>query len=315
VAARVKVDAKDAQVFKVSLDGKPVMEFQGRLAPRPGVPGNVLRTGYIHPLFSPSGAQLTDAIPEDQPRHLGIWSFWKQIQVKKQTVDFWDKVGTSGTIQLESMGPKWDGPVHGGFEARQIATGIQGFGGLTLLRDQWRVLVYALPGSRSNYFLFDLETEQAVAGQDVVTVPKADSGGVAVRGRAGWKAATGGVVKMSSEGAAEASHARWAYIGGLEKGKGVGVAVLGHPANFGAPQGLGNQKQGPLINLSPNVGQNVSIEPYRPLRQVYRFVALDGKPDAKLLSRLWNDFALPPQTSVRAATAENRTAKARTLPQ
>jgi hypothetical protein len=31
----------------------------------------------------------------------------------------------------------------------------------------------------------------------------------------------------------------------------------------------------------------------------YRFVVLDGKPDKKLLDRLWDDFANPPTVEAR----------------
>jgi hypothetical protein len=301
---RVKVDGSHAGVLRVLVDGKPALEYQGALPRRTDVPPSVLRSGYIDPVFTPGGVKVTESLPSEQQRHLGIWSFWKQFQTQKQTVDFWDRVGTSGTIQMESMGGSWDGPVHGGFESRQIYTGIQGLGGATLLRDNWRVQVYAVPGGKSRYYLIDLETEQSAATPNPVSIPKGMLGGVAVRGRGAWAKGPGGLVRMTSDRNPKETRLLWAYLGGSEGGKTAGIAVLGFPGNIGSPQYLDPTLGDRVLNLSATHDQAIPIEPYRPFRQLYRFVALDGPPDAKLLSRLYNDFAFPPRASLQAAAAK-----------
>jgi hypothetical protein len=85
--------------------------------------------------------------------------------------------------------------------------------------------------------------------------------------------------------------------------------VLGFPGNFGSPQFLDHAVGDPVINLSPTHDQSVSIEQYRPFRQLYRLVALDGPPDPKLLSRLYNDFAFPPRAVLQDAGSKPAAAK------
>jgi hypothetical protein len=304
--SRVRVDSSNPTVLRVLHDGKPVLDFQGQFPRGTAVPPKFLRSGYINPVFTPSGAPVTEAMPKDEPRHLGIWSFWRQFQTRNQMVNFWEKVGESGTIQMESMGPPMEGPVFSGFEARFIATGIQ-LGGATVVRDQWHVMVYAGPAGKPRYFMFEIESEQAITDQ-AVSIAKGETGGIFVRGRAAWKQGPSGLLRVTSDPLPDAQRVLWAYLGGTENGKTAGIAMLGHPSNFGSPQYLGKFAGAPLLNLSPTRDQAVPIDPYRPLRQTYRFVALDGPFDRKLLSRLSNDFAFPPRATLRELTATGKRA-------
>jgi hypothetical protein len=205
---------------------------------------------------------------------------------------------------MESMGDPVHGPVFAGFEARFIATGIK-LGGATLLRDHWHVMTYAGAPGKPRYFLFEIETEQAV--QDMpITIPKGETGGLFVRGRAAWAKAPGGMIRMTSEPQPDAPRVLWAYLGGTENGKTGGIAMLGYPGNVGSPQYLGKFGGAPVLNLSPTRDQAIPIDSSRPFRQVYRFVALDGPPDRKLFGRLSNDFAFPPRATVRELTAAKR---------
>ena len=304
---RVKVDTSTPNVLRVLRDGKQVFDFQGQPPRGSEFPPRLLRSGYINPVFTPAGVPVTEALPKDQPRHLGIWSFWRQFKTPSQMVDFWDKVGESGTIQMESMGSPVHGPVFSGFDPRFIATGVQ-LGGATVLRDQWHVMVYAGPSGKQHYFIFEIETEQAV-GDQAVSVSKGETGGLFVRGRAAWKQGPGGMVRMSSDPQPDAQRVLWAYLGGTEEGKTAGIAMLGYPGNFGSPQYFGKFGGAPILNLSPTHDQAVPIDPLRPFRQTYRFVALDGPFDRKLLTRLSNDFAFPPRATVRELTATARRGK------
>src|SRR5204863_878685 len=134
---------------------------------------------YINPVLTPAGVPVTEALPKEEPRHLGIWSFWRQFKTPSQMVDFWDRVGESGTIQMESLGSPVQGPVFSGFDPRFIATGIQ-LGGATLVRDQWHVMVYAGPAGQPRYFMFEIESEQAASDQ-ALSVAKGETGGIFVR--------------------------------------------------------------------------------------------------------------------------------------
>jgi hypothetical protein len=297
----VSVDtSKVPNVLKVLVSGKPVMEYQGgRTGPR-GVPEELVRNGFINPVFSPAGAVLTEAYPPDQPRHTGIWSFFKSVQVGMEKVDFWNKT-TEGRIQMESMGSTWEGPIHGGFEASQIFTAIKKpLNGDTLVREKWRVTVYGGLADHPGYFLFDIESELTTPKSSQVQIAKEDLGGLAIRGRHEWTRTAGGARRLTSEPAAD-KHARWVYLGGKERGKFAGIAILGLPSNPGAPLplGKGDGPDQPLLNLALNGDEAVAVVPHVPVIARYRVVAMDREPDRAVLEALWQDVATPPGLTAR----------------
>jgi hypothetical protein len=300
--ARVKVDKSNPALLRVLVDGKPALEFQARLPLGTAYAPGLLRAGYISPVFTPKGTPVTEAYPTGRPHDLGIWGFWSQFQFRGQTIDFAEKMGVSGTIQLESMSPTSDGAVYGGFESRQIYTGIQ-LSGTTLLRDRWTVQVFAPVRGTTPYTLFDLESWQQAATGDPISVPKGTSGGIALRGRDGWAKGPTGVVRLTSESSPKADRVLWAYVGGTENGKTAGIVMLGHPVDYGFPQSL-SATAGPFVNLRPTADKPVPIVPGQPLRLIYRFAAVDGPPDRALFSRLYNDYAFPPRATLRPIQAK-----------
>ena len=53
--------------------------------------GKFSRSNYIHPLYSPDGARLTEDFPEDHGHHRGIFWAWHQIRINDQQVsDGWE---------------------------------------------------------------------------------------------------------------------------------------------------------------------------------------------------------------------------------
>jgi hypothetical protein len=265
------------------------------------VPPSIVRAGFIDPVYTPAGSIVTESYPKDEPRDLGIWSYWSAVEVDRHKVDF-GSPGDTGRIQMESKGPIFQGSLFGGFEARFDFIGIKPFGGLTLLHDTWRVTAYARAAS-ARFFVFDIESEQVA--KRALEILQSEGGGVSVRGRASWDKGSRGVVRLTSEGSPDAIHARWLYIGGQEKGKQAGLAILGHPSNVGAPQAStkAGRSGAPIAGFNPVREEKITLPSEFPLRSRYRFVALDGKPDPKLFERLWNDFAFPPTVDVRAAKA------------
>lgn len=300
VRPRVKADQKNADMIRILADGKPALVLQGRLVPpRRDFPGEHLNTGYLHPVFTPSGVPVTEAYPEGAPQHRGLWSYWRALLVDKIPIDFWVQPGKSGRTQMESKGPVWEGPVHGGLWVRRIFTGVKPFEGRTMVHEDLRVTVYRPESARSSYFMFDVESEQKQVANASVQVPKGPDGGIAVRGRSEWTAGKG-IVWLTSEDRVDVPRARWCYMGGVSKGRQAGIAVLSYPGNPDAPQPLvsGEKDNVPFLNFSPNRDKPLVFGAGRPYQSRYRFVAMDGRPDPKLLERLWNDFAFPPAATV-----------------
>ena len=56
----------------------------------------------------------------------------------------------------------------------------------------------------------------------------------------------------------------------------------------------------PFFNYAPSQAGDWSIEAGQSYSAKYRFVVLDGPPDAQLLDQIWNDYAFPVEVKVES---------------
>jgi hypothetical protein len=273
-------------------------QMQGKLPP--GIDPVYLRGGYLHPVFTPSGAQVTDDYPSDHRHHHGIWGAWTKTTFNGHMMDFWNMGEKTAKVDFDSLDATWDGAVHAGFRSRHVYVDLVGPQPVTALREQWSVRAYAIRSGQQPYFVFELESTQEAATSMPVVFEQYLYGGFAVRGSAQWRTAA---TFLTSEGrdrtSGDGTNARWCYIGGNVDGKPAGYAILGHPSNFRAPQPVRIHPTDPYATFSPVKESGFSIVPGTPYVTRFRFVSADGAPDKALIDRLWNDFATPPQVTVR----------------
>jgi len=297
-----------AGAVQLNVGGTRVLEFVTLSRLPAGVDPSNSRAGYLYPVYTPNGALITDDYPPDDEiekmhlHHHGTWAAWTRTQFNGHEVDFWNPWG-QGRVDLENVEAPWQGPVHTGLVATFTHEDL-GDGGITALSERWVVRVYSTHTGVAPYFVFDLEsTQQAVNGP--LHLETYHYGGFAVRGAREWR---GGKFQfITSEGDTSqpdenvAPRANWVHLGGQVGGQSAGYALLGHPSNFCAPQGLRLHPTDPYFSISP-VPQNVcapfDIVPGTPYVSRFRLVASDGPANTDLLDRLWNDYAAPPEVSV-----------------
>jgi len=263
------------------------------------------RGGYIHPVLSPSGKQITDDYPSNHKHHHGIWFAWTHTEFEGRAPDFWNMGDNKGRVEFVSLDKSWSGPVHAGFSSQHRQVDLLAPSPKTALNETWNLKLYAVgKDAKEPYFLFDLEVTDTCAGSSPVKLPEYRYGGIGVRGNWAWN----GKDKLSflnSEGMTDRSKGdkgetigTWAYMGGLLDGTQTGIAVLGHPGNVRAPQPQRIHPSEPFLNLAPQQAGDVEITPGKPLTLRYRFVVADGAPNKAELDRLWNDYAHPPKVTV-----------------
>lgn len=270
--------------------------------PRPGIDSLYARGGYIHPLYSPSGRLITDHYPPNHLHQQGIWSAWTKTRFEGREPDFWNMGAGTGTVRPVALDTTWSGPVHGGFEARHRFVDLSAPAPKAALNEAWRVRAYDVTGEATPYRLFDLEVAQEAASESPLELPEYHYGGVAFRGHRAWD----GILNadfLTSEGKGRLrgneTKARWVHLGGVVDGERTGAAVLSHPENFRAPQRVRLHPTEPYFAFAPVQEGAFAIEPGETYRARYRYVVHDGPPDAALLDRLWNDYAHPPEVTVR----------------
>jgi hypothetical protein len=150
----------------------------------------------------------------------------------------------------------------------------------------------------AKFHLLELAFEHTMAGNDDLKLPEFRYGGLGIRGAKAWDG-LGKADFLTSEGLtdrdeANGKPARWiAMSGAAGEGK-AGIAILGHPGNFRAPQPIRIHPNEPFISFAPQMAGDMEIAHDKAYRSAYRFVLFDGAPDKQLLDRLWNDYATPP---------------------
>jgi hypothetical protein len=60
--------------FQLTENGRPVMMYQAGIRIGGGTPDEKRRCCYVHPVYAPNGAVVTDDFPKDHWHHRGI--FW-----------------------------------------------------------------------------------------------------------------------------------------------------------------------------------------------------------------------------------------------
>lgn len=297
--------AVDRRTITFKARGRPVLSYYHATNDPPETTGDVYeRGGYLHPVYSPDGIPLTNHLdPAVHPHHYGIWSAWTHTEFQGRTPDFWNVQDRSGRVDhADSLRAAWQGPVQGGLQADNRYVDLSGPAPVVALNERWLLRVYDSPAGGSCH-LFDLEiTHSANTGQPLL-LPQYRYGGLAVRGHVDWDD-PGRVSFLTSEGHqrsdGNATRARWTAIHGTVDGNPAGLAVLGDPGNFRAPQPVRIHPDIPYFVYTPQQLGEMAIHPGSPYVMRYRIVTFDGNPDPEKLDRLWNDYAYPPGVSVVA---------------
>lgn len=272
---------------------------------RPDLKDVFHRGGYIHPVLSPGGKQITDDYPSNHKHHHGIWFAWTHTEFDGRTPDFWNMGDGKGTVEFVSLDKTWSGPVHAGLISRHRQVDLTAPEPKTALNETWNVKLFAVGhDAKRPYFVFDLEVTDTCTTAAPVKLPEYRYGGIGVRGNWAWNGKTN-LNFLNSEGVTDRSKGdknetsgRWAHLGGLVDGALTGIAVLGHPGNIRAPQPQRIHPTEPFFNYAPQQTGDLEITPAKPLTLRYRFVVADGAPDRVELDRLWNDYAHPPVVTV-----------------
>ena len=127
-AVRAGVSAKwNDKVLWIEKDGSKVLSYNHAVVPPP--PIEVMgerykknrelydRSGFIHPLWSPTGSVLTHIHPDDHYHHIGIWMPWTKTKFEGKETDFWNLGAGQGTVRFKRFLSTTSGPVYGGFQA------------------------------------------------------------------------------------------------------------------------------------------------------------------------------------------------------
>lgn len=300
VSSEVTVE-DDGKHLWVKVGSKPVLRYNHAVVPSPNPRQSCYaRSGYLHPLFSPSGKIVTDDFNPDHPHQHGVMFAWRKSTFEGRGADCWDQKGGQGRIEHVKIEASGGGDVFGFFTARLRHVSLTAPDGpKPMLDETWHVRVVNL----NDRFLFDLTSIQTAAGDDPLTVEKYHYGGFAIRGAAAWAKHRGRDYDfLTSEGKNKKdgnhSRPRWVDIHGPLDGQMTGVTIMDHPNNFRFPQPVRLHPWIPYFCFTSAVLGPFDIEHGKPHVSRYRFCVHDGNVEPTVAERLWHDYAHPPTVRV-----------------
>ena len=290
--------------IQVTSAGKHIFTYQGHESelPRRDIPAEFKRGGYIHPVLTPSGKLVTDDYPPNHIHHHGIWFPWTKTSFEGRDPDFWNMGQKKGKVEFAGFGRHWSGPVHAGFSATHRHIDLTAPQPKAALNEEWEVVAYALPST--DYFVFDLVSKQSCATDSPLKLPKYHYGGLGFRGNWAWngKDACHFLTSNGETDRVKGNETRgnWCHIGGDVEGAFAGIAVLGHPENFRAPQPMRLHPSEPFFCFAPSQLGDWEIAPGQTYTSRYRFIVADGKPNPREIDRQFQQYAKPPRARLES---------------
>jgi len=287
--AEVTSEISDGQV-NFFASGKPVLSYHFEtVQPPEGMDPIYARSGFIHPLHSPSGKILTDAFPIGHVHQHAIFSAWTQTTFRHQVVDFWNQHKKLGNVRHMNLGPV----EPDGFEAELQQFSLKRG---PAIDEGWKVEIQ----ETANTFIADFKIEQSCATNHEIYLHPYHYGGFGFRGSAHWSEEDethyeGRMKVLTGDGITdieESNHTTpgWVAVYGTIDGKTAGFVVMDHPDNFRYPQPVRIHPRMPYFVFSPVVKGSFILKPGLTYEAQYRVVTFDGEPDAKTIEAWYQEY-------------------------
>jgi hypothetical protein len=289
----------------ISAGQKNLLRYNyGIVYPPAGIDSAFKRSGFIHPLWTLNGKELTRIQAPDHYHHYGIWNPWTHVLFEGDTVDFWNLKSRQGTVRFSRFGNINEGPVFSEFSALHEH--------VVFKKDRWEkvalnevqtVRVYQ-PGD--GYFLVDITIELNCATASPFKILQYRYAGLGWRATEKWKQNNSEVLTSESKTRkdADGTTAKWFYVQGALDDQYGGAAMLGYPTNYNFPEPLRiwpeNSNGGEMFAMfAPTKNRDWNLEPGRTYTLRYRFVVFNDHFSKAKAESAWSYYAQPPLVTIR----------------
>lgn len=261
------------------------------------------RSGFIHPLWTPHGQELTRIQAPDHYHHYGIWNPWTHVAFEKDTVDFWNLNAKQGTVRFAKLVSKTEGPVFSEIQALHEHVVFKKGGGEKVALNELQTIRVYQPEKDQEYYIVDITSQMNCATESPFNILAYRYAGMGWRTTGFWNNTNCEV--LTSEGKTrkdtDGSRAKWCIVQGeLPGNDNGGVAFLGYPANYNFPEPMRiwtlntNGRGDMFFNFAPTKDRNWLLEPGKTYVLKYRMVVFNGKFDQAKAESAWQGFAHPP---------------------
>lgn len=250
----------DGARLELRENGQPVLTYNYAPQLRNGAPEIKRRSGYVHPVWAPNGAVVTDDFPRDHWHHRGIFWAWPVVRFEGKKYDIWTLTGG-----IDSRFGKWLGKKDGA-TAELAAENGWFIDGKQVARETVRMSVEPLKG-RERRMHYDIALEAVVPFEIAGSQDGKGYGGFNIRFAPRENTVVRTDAGVEAKDTDMVPHP-WAELEATYQGKRARVRIDGDPGNPGHPQGWCLRKYGFLGANYPGL-PTLKMEPGKPLRVRY----------------------------------------------
>jgi len=306
VKSPVEISRNDSSLI-VLKEGNPVLQYRHSLLPAPAGQSQLFeRSGFIHPLYSPSGEELTWVQPPDHYHHVGLWNPWTKVTWKGNHTDFWNLGSGQGTVRFSDFLYIENGPVFAEFSVLQdhiafmppkpAENDVEYMGDeVIVIEEEWKIRVWNIQDG----FMIDFTS----LVRNIMDVPiSLDAyrygGGIGYRATAKWNRDNSYV--LTSEGKtrqeADATRAKWCWIYGDLEGVNTGLLFMSDTINYDYPQQMRvwpanmNKEGYQFFEFTPIREKAWVLQPEETYSQKYRIWVKEGDVDARMAELQWLQY-------------------------
>ena len=274
--------------------------------PPAGVDSSFKRSGFIHPLWTPNGHELTRIQAPDHYHHYGIWNPWTHVLFEGDTVDFWNIRGKQGTVRFGKFASVTSGPVFSEFKVLHEHVAFKKKPEKIALNEIQTVRVYK-PANNQDYYIADITIELNCATESPFLILEYRYAGLGWRATEKWNKDNSEV--LTSEGKnrkeADGSTGKWFIVQGSLDNDYGGAVMMSYPSNYNHPEPMriwpeNSNRVGEMFAMfAPTKNTNWLLKPGRTYSLNYRFVVFNGKFTSEKAEAAWQYFSNQPKVIIK----------------
>ncbi|MEI9908294.1 MAG: PmoA family protein [Bacteroidota bacterium] len=238
---QVTVNEKDG-AYIISAGNKNLLSYvHKKVYPPAGIDTAYGRSGFIHPLWTPHGQEITRIQPKDHYHHYGIWNPWTHVLFENDTVDFWNIGGKNATVRFAKLLSQTSGTIFSEIKVLHEHVVLKKDGGEKIALNENQTIRIYKPEEHSDYYIMDFISEMSCASQSPFHIVAYRYAGFGWRATEFWTKDNSEM--LTSEGKTrdntDGTKGRWIIVYGDLPGNDSGGAVmLSSPENFNHPEPL-----------------------------------------------------------------------------
>lgn len=291
----------------ISSGGRNFLQYHfATVYPPPGIDTVYRRSGFIHPLWSPGGQELTRINAPDHYHHWGLWNPWTETFFEGDSVDFWNLARRQGTVRFARFVSATSGPAFAEYKTLHEHVVYKKQNPEKVAINELQTVRIYQPAAQQNYYIADMTVELNCATDSPIVLLEYRYGGLGIRATEAWNKDNSQV--LTSEGKtrkdADGSTARWCMVQGAVQNEHAGMVMLSYPTNYNHPEPLRvwpenmNGRGDVFLNFSPTKNRSWKLEPGRQYVLRYRFVVFNDPFSKEQAEAAWQGFAHTPEIRV-----------------